>query len=152
QFRYATLRMGPKEKRLEMTVIPLPRERGADSILKNICRWRDQLGLEPIPESKLGQNTENIKVDGVAVTVVDINGFQPAKKMPPLAHARQKEKQQVFRPADNSPLKFKTPDGWQQKPAGGFRLAAFTVGENTEVTVIPLGKSAGSLLSNVNRW
>jgi hypothetical protein len=150
QFRYATLRMGPKEKRLEMTVIPLPREGGADSILKNICRWRDQLGLEPIPDSKLDQNIKNIKVNDVPVTVVDIDGFKPQKKMPRFAQANPHGKQ-AFRPANGSPFTFKTPTGWQSIPAQGMRKAAFVVGD-AQVTVIPLGDMTGKLLNNVNLW
>jgi hypothetical protein len=150
QFRYATMRMGPEGHRLEMTVIPLPREGGADSVLKNVCRWRDQLGLEPIPDSKLGENVKNIKVDDVPVAMVDIIGFQPVKKIPRFAHAAHPEK----RPADNEPLTYKTPSGWKAKPSDGINLAKFTAGPEGQaiVTVTPLGPKAGTLLENVNRW
>jgi len=149
QFRYATMRMGPEEHRLEMTVIPLPREGGADSVLKNVCRWRDQLGLEPIPDSKLGENVKNIKVDDVPVTLVDITGTQPAKKMPPFARGKAHG---ALPAADKSPLTFKTPPGWKKIPAQGMRAAAFVVGNEAEVTVIPLGDMTGKLLANVNEW
>jgi hypothetical protein len=147
QFRYATMRMGPKEEPLEMTVIPLPREGGADSILKNVCRWRDQLGLEPIPDSKLGQNTKNIKVDAVPVTVVDISGSKPVKKMPPFARIGKG----APAPPEKLPFAFNKPAGWEQIPAQGMRKAAFVVGQ-AQVTVIRLGDMTGKLLDNVNIW
>ena len=53
-------------------------------------------------------------------------------------------------------LGWKTPDGWEEVPAGEFRVASFKVtgpeGKQAEVTVIPLPGDAGGDFSNVNRW
>ena len=150
QFRHATMRMGPEDHRLEMTVIQLPRQGAADSVLKNICRWRDQLGLEPIPDSKLGENIKNIKVDDVPVTLVDITGYQPAKKMPRVAEVEPRDPHA----ARNAPLTFKTPPGWKERPNDQFSLFRFAAGPEGQaiVTISALGPKAGSLLTNVNRW
>jgi hypothetical protein len=49
------------------------------------------------------------------------------------------------------------PDGWAEKPAtGGMRIASYGVttadGRSVDISVVPLGGQAGSLLDNVNRW
>jgi hypothetical protein len=52
-------------------------------------------------------------------------------------------------------LQYTVPAGWTELPAKSMRVAAFQVSDgkqSAEVTVIPLGGSAGGLLANVNRW
>lgn len=49
------------------------------------------------------------------------------------------------------------PPGWTEKPStGGMRIATYAVtapdGRAVDVSVVPLGAAAGSLLDNVNRW
>ena len=59
--------------------------------------------------------------------------------------------QEAARPA----LTYTVPDGWQELPAGGMRIAAFAVTENdqqAQITVITLRGQAGGALANVNRW
>ena len=52
-------------------------------------------------------------------------------------------------------MTYDKPAEWREGPPNSFRLASFVVEENgqtAEITVIPLGPAAGSLLDNVNRW
>jgi hypothetical protein len=52
-------------------------------------------------------------------------------------------------------LKYALPDGWKEKPLTQLRVASFEVSENgmaADVSVIPLGGSAGGDTANVNRW
>ena len=53
-------------------------------------------------------------------------------------------------------LKWTLPDGWQEKPASGMRLATFSAlgkdGQMVDVSIVPLPGMAGGDLSNVNRW
>ncbi len=49
------------------------------------------------------------------------------------------------------------PEGWTEKPStGGMRIATYAVtdpdGRAVDISVVPLGAAAGSLLDNVNRW
>ncbi|MFM7818144.1 MAG: hypothetical protein ACKPGI_14400, partial [Verrucomicrobiota bacterium] len=49
------------------------------------------------------------------------------------------------------------PPGWTEKPStGGMRIATYAVtapdGRAVDISVVPLGAAAGSLLDNVNRW
>jgi hypothetical protein len=134
EMRYATIRPGDE---LELTVVPLGIE--AASVLANVNRWRRQLGLPPIDELDLVQETEDIEVDGKTLTLIDISG--------PGAGS-----------ADNAmalKLDYKVPDGWKEIPAEPPRLAAFKVKEAdkiAEVTVTSFPGKTGSLLDNINRW
>ena len=137
-----------------MSVIPLPREGEADSTFRNVIRWRDQLGLDPIPPSEVGQNTEKIDVAGMPATKVDIKGFHVTRQ-PMFAAAPKARPAPAAKAPVNAPLTYEVPDGWQEGAAGGFRVATFRVKEGNqeaETTIIPLAKESGSVLANVNRW
>ena len=52
-------------------------------------------------------------------------------------------------------LKYTLPDGWKEKALTQLRVASFEIsdhGKTADVSVIPLGGSAGGDLANVNRW
>jgi hypothetical protein len=52
-------------------------------------------------------------------------------------------------------LKYTLPDGWKEKALTQLRVASFEIsdgGKNADVSVIPLGGSAGGDAANVNRW
>ena len=55
-----------------------------------------------------------------------------------------------------SPLTWKTPDGWTEVPPSEMRLASFKLagkdGKQADVSVIPLPGMAGTDDANVNRW
>lgn len=53
------------------------------------------------------------------------------------------------------PLEWKVPEGWRREAGSDMRYATFRLGPkdaSLELTVIPLGKEAASVLANVNRW
>jgi hypothetical protein len=160
EMRYATFGVDPKDPAPELTVVALGSEGQAAAILPNVNRWRGQIGLPPATEEDLGKLTREITVDGSKATLVDMvgTGGQNSGKMPPFARQGQvlERQQQAAAPAAGQPrLKYEAPPDWKELPASGFRVAAFQIGqgnEGAEVTVIPLGGSAGDLLANVNRW
>ena len=52
-------------------------------------------------------------------------------------------------------LKYTLPDGWKEKALTQLRVASFEIsesGKQADVSVIPLGGSAGGDAANVNRW
>jgi hypothetical protein len=55
-----------------------------------------------------------------------------------------------------SPLTWKTPEGWTEVPPGEMRVASFKVagkdGKQADVSVVPLPGMAGTDAANVNRW
>jgi hypothetical protein len=71
--RYATFRLGPKDRPLELRVNRFGREAG--TLLDNVNRWRHlDLGLPKITEQELGAVTRKLEVNGVAVTLVEMTG------------------------------------------------------------------------------
>ena len=76
----------------------------------------------------------------------------PKEQPAPMAQADLPANQ----PATTPQLKWKTPAGWKELPAGDFRVASFKISgsdsKQADVSVIPLPGTAGSDLSNVNRW
>ncbi|MBL9173272.1 MAG: hypothetical protein JNL10_07055 [Verrucomicrobiales bacterium] len=58
----------------------------------------------------------------------------------------------------DSKVPWTVPEGWTEKasPPGGMRIASYAVtapdGRAVDISVVPLGGTAGSLLANVNRW
>lgn len=72
QMRFAAYRVGEGANAATITVIPLSGDSG--SVLANINRWEQQLGLEPSQESKLPQFTRPVEVNGIQATLVDLTG------------------------------------------------------------------------------
>jgi hypothetical protein len=45
-----------------------------NGLLRNVNRWRGQLGLEPTTPDRLPKEVQNIQVDGTAATSIDLSG------------------------------------------------------------------------------
>ena len=155
QMRYATFHLGRDEEQpLELTVI-----RASGTVLDNVNRWRDQLGLEPVSEPELNQLTTRLDSGGTTITLVDMTGPGRPKEAPttplaPTASAHPHFAETTA--ADRASLTYATPDGWVKQPnPSGLRAAAFDIRDadrRAEVTAIPLSGEAGGLLANLNRW
>jgi hypothetical protein len=63
------------EQRLEFTLDRLP---AAGSLLQNVNRWRNQIGLEQIGSQELTQATGQVEVGGVTADFVELIGGQEA--------------------------------------------------------------------------
>lgn len=71
--RYATFRIGPKERAVEVRITLLGREAG--TVLANVNRWRGlDLGLGEIGAEDLGKVTRIETIGGVTATLVDMSG------------------------------------------------------------------------------
>lgn len=58
-------------------------------------------------------------------------------------------------PTHGPRVEWALPEGWTVVPSKGMRFATFAVGKDLprmEITLVPLGPEAGSILENVNRW
>jgi hypothetical protein len=150
--RFATLYTGPKSKRLEITITRLGPE--AADVRQNLDRWRGQLGLGPLSDAEFNQLVNNSEVDGNKATRVDFVGVLKEDAPPPLPRSPQQRPQ-----AEQLPLKFTTPEGWEAQPPMTkqgipvpvvFRIAA--EGGEAEATALPLPGQGGSVSANINRW
>ncbi len=138
QFQFAVIRIPGKDP-LELTVSPLEGEAG--TLLGNVNRWRDQIGLRPILVTDLDLFTRDEQLPGGAVTWVDIKG--PGKAPKPAA--------------GGGGIEHTKPEGWEPLPPDpkGVYLLGFKAGEgdqSAEVTVTAFPGEAGGLKANVNRW
>lgn len=165
--RYATLRFGPADSSVELTVIGLPTPDVADNayILLNVNRWREELQLPSLHAGQLASTAEIIPLEGTEATVVHMRGEgrgqrtnattrrtpeAPASPHPSITHSAGVPSHQ-----QRDELKYAVPDGWRKEPNTGMRKAAFSVSDgeqSVEITVIDLVAEAGELLPNVNRW
>ncbi len=149
--RVANLRAGE----IEFSVTPLVIQGNEQSyLLSNINRWRGQLSLGPLTSSQLAQQTHQISTaDGRDAIVVDFQGRLDASSLPPMA--RRQAPGASSPPLGTEQFQYVTPDGWEEQPPRQMRKAAFLVTDGDhqeEITVITLGRAAGALLPNANRW
>jgi hypothetical protein len=143
---YAKYVVGPKDSAAEITVTRLGAQAG--SLLANVNRWREQLGLKPIAEDALNDNVSKEKIGDQEVTRVDLSAAGRLRKTPV-------GKLPIGKEPPETELKYDTPEGWQkmaQPPA--FAKVGFQVGEARRqaavVSITPLGPQP--MLANVNRW
>ncbi|MEI6686568.1 MAG: hypothetical protein WCN64_10540 [Planctomycetota bacterium] len=157
ELRYATFLIDPEANpKLELTVIKLGKDAG--SILANINRWREQVGLGPVSEGDLPTIIKKETIQGVEAILADYSGPGGKKgaMTPPFAKSFPK---MPVNPSANqaSPgvKEFKKPDTWEQVPNSAMSLATFKVNEaagKADITLTPLAGPAGGLESNINRW
>jgi hypothetical protein len=185
--RFATILIPTENKPLELTVNSARWTGTPADVLSNVNRWRGQLQLKPIAASQLSENTHETKAGDLPLTIVDLRGhFASSGMTPPFAggpagqgpasgntppsglppghppidsaappHASAET---TPPPAADTP-KFTAPADWKVLPAGGFRKAAFGIGDEQHgalVTLISFPASEGPMiadpLQNVNRW
>jgi hypothetical protein len=137
KMRYATFLLGSEEQPLELTVTQFPKK--ANSVKRNVNRWRAQIGLRPMYFDELGEVTKSMELPAGPATWVDQTSRTPelGGDMPP-AHEN---------------VKYHLPDGWRRmaKPPE-FAKEGFQVSEGGETATISLSALGGDLLDNVNRW
>jgi len=156
--RYATFHLNSKKQPLEVTVVALGREAG--TLLANVNRWRGQIGLAPATQDELGKVSKEVKIHGVAGTLVDMTGKavpMAAMSAPPNAgRAAPIAARPTPEDGQASAFKYTLPQGWKDLGAkGAMNLATFEISDGSrlaKVTVLPLGGQAGGLVENVNRW
>lgn len=168
--RYATVRMGPPEAPMDLTIIPLPTGQGSldEYLLANINRWREQLNLAkigslqfPDPSGEMWQMSVDGESTVTAVNLVgtfqgsDMQNMPNASSLPPDHPPIGSDAIPALPQAANSPITFKAPESWDVGKAGGMRAAAFAVSDGAakaEITAISLPIAGGDRLENVNRW
>ena len=81
EMRVASFRArGEGGKTADISVIPLPGVAGSD--LANVNRWREQVGLSPVPEAELAKSAQPVEVGGEKGQIYDLAGKNPASSDP----------------------------------------------------------------------
>lgn len=159
--RYATFQIGPKDKKTDLVITSFPGDVGG--LLMNVNRWRKQIGLHPTAAARLKSQVKEIKVDGATAFLVDITGpgGSASSGMPPFMQGHPAIGGHPLMGGDTQPpaddrLHYQKPAGWEELTnPGPVVLKKFRAGSGdqaAEVSITPLGGTAGGLLANVNRW
>jgi hypothetical protein len=155
--RYATIKLGPKDGPLELTVTRLDNKGKAADVLENVNRWRKlDLGLTaPLAEEDLPQVIREEKVSGQVVTLVEATGPGAPVRTRPTGPMEGMGP----RPARGARPSFQydVPEGWQRADTSGslvpidlkFVIKDKDTNQTAEMTVSSAG---GDLESNVVRW
>jgi hypothetical protein len=165
--RFAGFQVGPQGNGLELTVYKIePGVLDSDQKLTdNINRWRQQLDLmkvgseEALHEPKKAEN----KIEGLklAHAFIDLKGYGSGKTSMAGAMAIRSPKSTTVQRGER--IAYVKPEGWtemarQDGPRGQVsvqREAAFQVSDGDRkllVTIIPMGRIAGTTEANVQRW
>jgi hypothetical protein len=72
QFRQAAFTVADGDKKVEITVIPLPS--GSGTLLQNVDRWRGMVGLEATTDADLAKTAKKIETLGVTGDYVELAG------------------------------------------------------------------------------
>ncbi len=164
QNRFATIQIPGSSKPLELTVTVLRRDVEDETyVLRNVNRWRGQLGLADLTADELKENPDalTMEVDGHQATQVKIVGQGSASMGGPFASGAAPFASGGLPPVgstsegtggESSGLDFKRPDGWSEAPPKAFSLATFVAGEDDQQVTISVTSAGGDLLTNVNRW
>ncbi len=74
--RLAAFEVRRSEKQAEVTVIRL--SAAAGSLLENVNRWRNQIGLEPVGQAELDASVEKLEVAGIPSSYIRITAPEGA--------------------------------------------------------------------------
>jgi hypothetical protein len=107
----ATIQVPTDDKPLDLTVTALPWSGTPDDLLRNVNRWRGQMGLpQANTAAELAGDVREMKADGRTVTIVDLRGRFRRSMMPPFAGGGSSSAGAAARggrlamPADHPPL------------------------------------------------
>lgn len=148
--REASILFGDREPKFEISVSRLPGDAGG--LTANVNRWRDQLGLDPAPDSEVAAQIVKLAGAAIEVQVVDLTGpFRPAGGMRP----QPRPAEPAPAPKDR-PVTFELPPGWHENPKPSrSRVLEFIVDDargNATVSLSALEGEAGGLAANIDRW
>jgi len=152
--RYATFQLGAQEPPLELTVFNFGGVAG--SVLDNINRWREQIGLGKIQENELGQISMNLQLECGPATLVDMtnHGGGKAATMPGPEVTMPGPDILSRRAASRPRVQYDKPQGWKEtSDPSGISTVVFEIpGGATKASVTALPRQPDEVFLNVNRW
>jgi hypothetical protein len=164
--RFATLRIDDFDPPLELAISSLGSNQ---DLLLNVNRWRGQMGLSPISQSELDQDTSNLASPTQSAVLFDVVGNLSGGGMmapfanrgdvrPPFAGSNSSNvppRISTPPPASDSKFRFDTPAGWELGATSGMvpvRLQTSVDGKKVQITVIGLPAAANRWEPNAQRW
>lgn len=160
EMRFATIEVPVGNEKVEISVTSLgvSSENLEQYLLMNVNRWRGQLKLPPWSRQQLPGNSQEISLDGVTATYVDMTGQFDSGGMsraPFAGGATPPRPSRTTASTANSPVRFVPPTEWSAGRQAAMRKASFEVVEGErkiDISIIDLQAGSGTLLANVNRW
>ncbi len=161
--RFATIAIGDFDPPLEMAISSLG---PGQDLLLNVNRWRGQMGLPPIAESQLSDNTQSMKSNSKSALLFDVVGKQSGNMSPPFANLAGRPngpvENQIRAPntastttAPDATVKFDTPDGWVLGKTSAMvpvRLEKVVGEKSIQITIVRLPAAANEWQPNTHRW
>lgn len=169
---FATLEFGPKENAMRLAIRPLMLLGSTQTAktLSNVNQWRGQMGLSPIAEEQLDDETERIELEGTVATLVDLLGTVEPDAMgqphsPPMMRTvpgpRKPAAAATSTDGGEIAISFEVPETWKpgqrevsRGPVTIVYDAAFKVTDGEQRVDITVNSmpGGGTSLMNVNRW
>ena len=150
QFRFATLTMKSEGETLELAV-----SKFGGTLLENVNRWREQVGLPKIVQNQLADETKTLDVNGVKITLVNMVGEGGAAKPPRFAKKFDGAgpKAPALEPGKSPSFTVQAPADWkEQVPASSITAKQYQAAPSVQVTITALGADGGGIARNINRW
>ncbi|WP_437192415.1 hypothetical protein [Planctomicrobium sp. SH527] len=163
--RYQTLSIPDTTPPLEVTISTLP-VTGPDIskyLFANINRWRQQLGLEEMPEAKWQEEAmargELIisPRSSRLVALINLKGTTamvgPTRMLAAVVIDDPNSAKEMAG-EKNSPVTFTEPEGWKRNAGNSMRLASLEAQAEGGVVDVSVSRfpGGGDVLANVNRW
>lgn len=147
-----------------------------DYLTSNINRWRDQLSLpaqnwdamvselEEFPNHSVGEvKAYFVNIKGMRKGSGGMGGAPFLERMRAQQAQQQTQQQAASTPETNSPtvpatppgrlqLKYQAPEGWQELPASGIRLASFQIQQQEQAATVSISTSTGQVPAAVEMW
>ncbi len=172
--RYATLLIDTPEAQLDVSISQLPISGTWDEqVSLNVNRWRGQMKLAPSEEKWAGgKPIEVASATEQGAVWIDLTGEMGSgpSMTPPMASGAgsfsgladnsespeqsptQSSNTDEANSEGSSGLVYKVPTGWRPGKQGAMRLAAFNIGDESQVAELTIIQAGGDLRGNVARW
>lgn len=139
----------------------------------NINRWRQQLGLSPQEWTEIESSLEEVPTHSTGsakayfVSLLGKQGAtggamrgaappmvsqQPIEESSPAPDATSSIESPTSEPPQRPRLAYQVPDGWQEQPSSGIRLAAFQISSQSETATVSVSTAGGQLDQSVGMW
>jgi hypothetical protein len=147
---FATIKIKHDPEPLELAV-----SKATGTVINNVNRWRGQIGLRPVAQDALAQETKTLDADGVKVTLVNMVGFSGGDVPPPAPgfDANAPPAPKIGGAGKPPDFTVRMPAGWtEQRPSSSITAKQYDAGKGVQATITILRGNGGGPAANINRW